>query len=203
MPAGVFRCTLEFLPMPLLHPSRPLWSVSSATALLLTAGMLSGCGSYGAKVTDMLGNGLTKVIKPYKVDIVQGNVVTREQLAQIKPGVSRNDVRDLIGSPLVSDAFHADRWDYVFTLRRDGQDVQSRKMVVWFDGEVVKSVEAAELPSEREFVASIATEVRGNPRKLTLTDAERQALPPPRPALAASAAAPLGANRTYPSLEPL
>ena len=60
------------------------------------------------------------IITPYKVEVVQGNVVTSEQVALVKPGQTRAQVRDFLGSPLLTDPFHADRWDYVFTIRRQG-----------------------------------------------------------------------------------
>jgi outer membrane protein assembly factor BamE len=51
---------------------------------------------------------------------VQGNVVTSEQVARVKPGMTRAQVRDILGTPLLTDPFHADRWDYLFTIRRQG-----------------------------------------------------------------------------------
>ena len=86
-------------------------------------------------------------------------MVTKEQLALVKPGMTRAQVRDVLGSPLLTDAFHADRWDYVFTIRRQGAEPQpARRIVARFEGETLKSVDSnAELPEEREFVASIDT----------------------------------------------
>ena len=67
-------------------------------------------------------------------------------------------MRDVLGSPLLTDLFHADRWDYVFTIRRQGAEPQPRAIVVLFDGDRLKSIETGgDLPSEREFVASIDT----------------------------------------------
>jgi outer membrane protein assembly factor BamE len=174
-------------------------------AATLAASLLGGCSSYPQQISQAVTAGLTRVVKPFKVDIVQGNVVTQEQLALIKPGTSRNDVRDLIGSPLIADPFHADRWDYVFTFRRDGVETMARHFVVKFKDDLVAEVEAPTLPTEREFVASIATEVRGNTRKLSLSEAEQAALPAPKPVAAPvpTLAAPVGAKRTYPPLEAL
>ena len=50
-------------------------------------------------------------LEPYKVPIVQGNVVTREQVAVLRPGMSRIQVRDILGTPLLTSVFHAHRWD--------------------------------------------------------------------------------------------
>ena len=172
----------------------------SALAGLVLAG-LAGCSSM-ATADKVLG-----VVTPYKVEVVQGNVVTREQAAQIKPGQSRAQVRDILGSPLLMDVFHADRWDYVFTIRRQGAAPQQRQVIVRFEGDVLKSIEAPELPAERDFVASIDTfKTSRNAPPLALTEAQLQALPAPvaRPAAPAAAAAPTAPAtpaRSYPPLE--
>ena len=101
-----------------------------------------------------------------------------EQAALLKPGMTRPQVRDILGSPLLTDVFHADRWDYVFTLRRQGAEPQRRSVVVFFEGDALKRVEADELPSEREFVASIDAASRdGKVPQLELTEDELKALP--------------------------
>jgi outer membrane protein assembly factor BamE len=68
-------------------------------------------------------------VTPYRIEIVQGNVVTRSRPARVKPGMTRAQVRDMLGSPLLTDPFHADRWDYVFTIRRQGTEPQRRSIV--------------------------------------------------------------------------
>ena len=139
-------------------------------------------------------------ITPYRIDVVQGNAITKEQAAQIKPGLSRLQAKDILGTPLISDPFHAQRWDYFFSLRRPGAPLQRRSVVVFFDGDVVKSIEAGELPSEREFVASISRFKSIREQKLELSDDERKALPlPPKPVVAP--VEPVGPVRTYPPLE--
>lgn len=90
------------------------------------------------------------------------------------------------------------------TSRRPGTELQRRSVTVFFDGDRVKSVEApADLPTEREFVASIGRQRKPADVKLELTEAERQALPRPRAVAAPPAApAPEGPTRSYPPLEP-
>jgi len=160
--------------------------------------VLAGCQSLQSS-DNFLG-----MITPYRVEVVQGNVVTKEQAELIKPGMSRAQVRDILGSPLLTDPFHADRWDYVFTIRRQGAEPQRRSVVALFDGETLKSIDTGgELPAEREFVASIDTfKTKRNAPPLALTDDQVKALPvpakPPAPEAAASAVAP---TRTYPPLE--
>ncbi|MDE2613834.1 MAG: outer membrane protein assembly factor BamE [Burkholderiales bacterium] len=139
-------------------------------------------------------------ITPYRIDIVQGNVVTKEQMALIKPGSTRLQVRDALGTPLLADPFHANRWDYIFTLRRPGTELQRRSVVVLFDGDVVKSVEAPDLPTEQEFVASISRYKDIKPPPLELNDEERLALPLPVKR-ESPADEPVGPVRDYPPLE--
>jgi outer membrane protein assembly factor BamE len=161
---------------------------------LLGSLMLGGCESL--QRTDSLFG----LITPYRIDIVQGNAVTQEQAALIKPGVSRLQVREVLGTPLIADPFHADRWDYIFTLRRPGAEPQRRSVVVLFEKDVVKSIEAPPLPSEREFVASISRFKDIRAPKLELSQEERAALPLPVKR-EAPPAEPMGPVRDYPPLE--
>ncbi len=175
--------------------SRPSFSrLAFLIAAPLAALVLSGCAT--RKSTD----GLFGLITPYRIDIVQGNALTREQVALVKPGMTRLQVRDALGTPLLVDLFHGDRWDYVFTLRRPGAELQRRSVVVLFEGETLKSIDAPELPSEREFVASISSRPDVQPRVLELTEEQRKALPPP-PKRELPAAEPMGPVRLYPPLE--
>ena len=157
---------------------------------LLLAGLLSACGS-------------AQLVTPYKVEVVQGNVVTREQAQALQPGMARAQVVDILGTPLLASVFHADRWDYVFTLQRQGQAVQRRRFTVHFQGDVLERFEGDELPTEAEFVSSLDTRRRvekepvlqATPEQL---EAFRRANPPkpetPPPAVPA--------NKIYPPLEP-
>ncbi len=111
---------------------------------------LVACSSFNGASTSIAG-----LITPYKVDVVQGNFVSKEQAAAVKPGMTRAQVRDILGTPLLVSVFHADRWDYVFTFSRQGIAPQSRRVTVFFDGDALLRVQADELPSEAEFVASL------------------------------------------------
>jgi outer membrane protein assembly factor BamE len=167
------------------------------TALLPGLLLLGGCESL--QTTDSL----LGVITPYRIDIVQGNVVTKEQVAALRTGMSRSQVRDIMGTPLLTDPFHADRWDYVFTIRRQGTAPQRRSVVLRFAAGVLAEVQAPDLPSEQDFVASITRPREIKVPKLELSDDERRALPAPRAdAPGGAAAEPAGPVREYPPLEP-
>jgi outer membrane protein assembly factor BamE len=165
----------------------------------LAAALIAALGGCSAVSSD---GSLLGIVTPYRIDIVQGNVVTKEQLALVKPGMSRVQVRDMLGSPLLTDPFHAERWDYVFTILRPGTPPQRRSVVARFEGDRLLSIEAPDLPSEREFVAQISrTSASGNVVALELTPEQRSALPvPPKPPAAAPAPE-IGPVRTYPPLE--
>jgi outer membrane protein assembly factor BamE len=80
-------------------------------------------------------------LTPYRMEIQQGNYVTQEMVAQLKPGLTRDQVRFVMGTPLVSDIFHDDRWDYVFVRQRaNSQEVEHRRVVVFFEDGKLKRV---------------------------------------------------------------
>jgi outer membrane protein assembly factor BamE len=147
----------------------------------------------------------TEMPRPYRMEVVQGNVVTQEMVAQLKTGQNRDQVRGLLGSPMLADIFHADRWDYVFTIRRQGAAAQQRRVTVFFEADKVARFEAGELPTERDFVASIdAAKPRRGQDSLQLTDEQLKALPLPVASTAAlPAQAASGPLRNYPPLEPM
>jgi outer membrane protein assembly factor BamE len=173
-------------------PAAPVFGAAASILLLLT-----GCAA--SRQSD---DGFFAKITPYRIEIVQGNVVTSEQAARIKPGLSRLQVRDILGTPLLTDPFHADRWDYLFTIRRDGLPNQRRSVVVWFEGDVLKTIEAPELPSERDFVEAISPwRKKPEPRVLELTEEQRKALPPPaKVEESPPSEGPAGPPRSYPPL---
>lgn len=170
--------------------------------------LLGGC-SYLPKwdsLPSITGEKVLGVLTPYRVEVVQGNVLTKEMVARVKPGMPRAQVRDLLGSPLLTDVFHEARWDYVFTIRRQGAPAQQRLVVAVFEDDKLKSLDVPDdLPAENDFVASINTFKPGNKTpKLELSETERGALPPPKrsaeaaPTAAAEGPAP---GRTYPPLD--
>ncbi|MBE0475331.1 outer membrane protein assembly factor BamE, partial [Rhodoferax sp.] len=95
----------------------------SVSGILLVG--LSACGGLNRASQSAVG-----LVTPYKIDIVQGNFVSREQAAALKPGMGRLQVRDILGTPLLASIFHADRWDYVFTFKRQGVEPQARRVTV-------------------------------------------------------------------------
>ncbi len=184
---------------PMLHRARRF---GAATALLLgLLAVLPGCSSLREKLPNVPSIG--SLVTPYKIDIQQGNVVTREQAQALKPGMPRAQVRDILGSPLLTSVFHADRWDYVFTFRRQGQPLQERKLSVFFKGEVMERVESDELPTEAEFVASLDAQRKFERAPvLEATDAQLKAFQERNKVSNPAPPPPFPASTTFPPLEP-
>ena len=134
--------------MPAIFQRRS-WLLAAAVAATLCLGACSGFSDRT--------RGALAAVTPYKVEVVQGNFVSKEQVEALKPGMSRQQVRDLLGTPLVTSVFHADRWDYVFTLKRQGVEPQERKLAVFFKGAMLDRFEGDSMPSEEEFVATLDT----------------------------------------------
>ena len=72
-------------------------------------------------------------ITPYRMEIQQGNYVSKENVAQLKPGMTKEQVRFVLGTPLVTDIFHANRWDYVYYREPAGGKREEGRLVVYFD----------------------------------------------------------------------
>jgi outer membrane protein assembly factor BamE len=177
-------------------------SNSRVISPVLLAGVISASAVLAGCASQRTADSFLGFITPYRIDIVQGNVITREQAALVQPGMTRLQVREILGTPLLTDPFHGDRWDYLFTLRRPNAEAQNRHVIVHFQGETVSRIVAPELPSEEDFVASISRfrdrELRTP--QLELSAEERAALPRP-PQREAPPAAPSGPIREYPPLE--
>ncbi len=139
----------------------------------------------------------------YRPEVVQGNFVSREQVQALRVGMPRQAVRDILGTPLVTSLFHADRWDYAFTIRRQGSEPQQRRFSVFFKNDMLDRVEGDPLPTEAEFAARLDS--RRPPAKLPelkATEADLAKFPvKPAPAAGtAQPAAPAG-SVSYPPLE--
>lgn len=89
------------------------------------------------------------ILQPYRPDVQQGNVVTKEMVDQLAAGMTRDQVRFLLGTPALVSVFHQDRWDYVYLLKRGkGSEVQSRRLTVFFKDNRVERFESDEMPPE-------------------------------------------------------
>jgi outer membrane protein assembly factor BamE len=167
---------------------------------ILVLASAPACGSF-----NNASNNVASIITPYKIEVVQGNFVSKEQVEALRPGMARAQVREILGSPLVTSAFHADRWDYVFTIRRQGVEPQSRKLTVFFKGDDLEKFDGDTMPSENEFVSKLDTRrklgkvpnLEANPDELAKAQGPRNSAPAP-----SSPPAPV-VPLVYPPLEPI
>jgi outer membrane protein assembly factor BamE len=134
----------SFPPMHLLQtPAARIILAAAACAALPACGSFQGTGA------------IAHAISPYRVEIVQGNFVSREQVEALRPGMTRAQVKEVLGTPLLTSVFHGDRWDYVFTLKRQGVEPQARSLTVFFKGDELERFVGDPMPSEAEFVATL------------------------------------------------
>jgi outer membrane protein assembly factor BamE len=94
--------------------------------------LLSGCSSWSNPIDR---------IKPHKIDIPQGNALNQEMLDKLRPGMTQSQVRFILGTPLLVDPFHNNRWDYVYRLEKEGRLVENRRVTVVFENERLKELQ--------------------------------------------------------------
>jgi outer membrane protein assembly factor BamE len=150
------------------------------------------------------GLGLTAcsgLITPYRPDVVQGNFVSREQAQALRLGMPRQAVRDILGTPLVTSVFHGDRWDYAFTIRRQGAEPQLRRFSVFFKDDILVQLDGDPLPSEAEFAAKIDTRTAAKKvPELKASEADLAQFPA-KPAASVLPVVTPSKPATYPTLE--
>lgn len=93
-------------------------------SLWLNVALVTGCSSF-----------------PYKVDIQQGNIIEQDQLNRVQPGMTRNQVQYLLGTPLVDDPFHQGRWDYYYSLKTGGKMRQTHHVAMYFENDQLVRLE--------------------------------------------------------------
>ena len=99
---------------------------------LSLASLLAGCGSWSNPI---------ERISPYKADIQQGNAISQEMLGKLKPGMTPSQVKFVLGTPLLVDPFHSNRWDYIYRLEKGGKLLEHRRITVVFENEKLKGIE--------------------------------------------------------------
>jgi outer membrane protein assembly factor BamE len=129
---------------------------SKGGVLALVAFVALGISGCSTAVDETQRAWMNKVFRPYVPDVVQGNFISSEQYAKLQLGMTREQVRQILGTPLLASYFHANRWDYVFEFKRNGQRVgQERHVTVYFDGDKLVKFDGDALPTEIELVAEI------------------------------------------------
>jgi len=105
--------------------AKPMLHRLSALLICLALGLgVSGCGVIGFPGV-------------YRLNVEQGNIVNQEMVDKLRPGMSRRQVRFVLGTPLIEDSFNLDRWDYVYEIRRGSEMLARQQFSVFFDGETL------------------------------------------------------------------
>lgn len=95
------------------------------STIILASILLSGC----------------ELFSVHKLDVQQGNALAAEDIAKIREGMSREQVTFLLGSPMLTDPFHADRWDYIYYLKPANGEPESRRLTLYFEGDRVTRIQ--------------------------------------------------------------
>jgi outer membrane protein assembly factor BamE len=132
-------------------------------------------------------------VKPYRFDIQQGNFVTQEDTDRLQNGMSRDQVRFIMGTPLLNDAFHTDRWDYVYRLLRANRSViESRYTVIFKDDKLVKHF-GENLPEDQQHILNPAPKPNEakRPDPAVQTDITKPAIPADKGGITGTERAPI------------
>jgi len=144
---------IRSIPMRVLSPSRRLLRCCMLASIVLATLITTGCST---KVDETQRTLMNSIFRPYVPDTIQGNFISSEQYAKLEVGMSREQVRQILGTPLLASYFHANRWDYIFEFKRLGEKIsKERRVTVFFDGDKVTKFNGDALPTEVELVAEI------------------------------------------------
>ena len=181
---------------------RTLSSFAGLAAMALSGLCLTACTTV-ERPLERAAEAMTR----YRAEVLQGNVITKEQVDALKPGMLPIQVRDILGTPLVQSVFHQDRWDYAYTIRRDGKTAEQRHLSVFFKDGRYERNEGDAMPSETEFTSNLALSIKKDADKKAklpvmsatpeqLSKVQPPALKTPQPAGLAQAE-----PKTYPPLD--
>ncbi len=109
--------------------------------LLLGNTLTGGCARKERSPFDDRESALARLPFVYKMPVQQGNILSEEMVDRLEPGMSRAQVRYLLGTPLLSDMFHTDRWDYIYTHRRGHQPMERKRLTVWFEEDALIKID--------------------------------------------------------------
>jgi outer membrane protein assembly factor BamE len=124
-----------------MHPTARLLH---RTGLALASVALVSCAQAPSGVR---GSG---VFSPYRIDIPQGNYLDRDMVERVRPGMSRDQVRFALGTPLHADPFRPDRWEYVFRFQHPDLRAELRRVTVFFKDERVEKIQSDALPAAND-----------------------------------------------------
>ncbi len=117
--------------------------------------------------------------EPYKVTVQQGNVITQDMVEKLKPGLTKAQVRFVLGSPPITDMFHANRWDYVYTVKEGRKVKENRTLTVFFENELLTRVAGDVVAATKQDRAEAAAKPAKAPTEIVLQKYDPNAPPLP------------------------
>lgn len=132
--------------------------------IILAAFFCAACSNYSANLPS---------IKPYKMDIQQGNHVTSKMMMQLRPGMTKSQVRFVMGTPLIADSFHADRWDYLYRMVKGGKLIEQRHVILEFENDQLKRVRGDVIPAGTGDAAVAEPVDKNQPRSIAPKQKEK------------------------------
>lgn len=90
----------------------------------------------------------------YKIDVEQGNIIEQEMIDQLSPGMSKNQVEYILGTPLIKDTFNGDRWDYLYSMQKGDEPRKQHRLTIFFEGDSLKYFTGDFLPSKSDDQAA-------------------------------------------------
>lgn len=105
-------------------------------------------------------------LRPYRPDIQQGNFISREMVAQLKEGMTQDQVRFVLGTPLLTDVFHNNRWDYPFRMTKGNGEMTTSRVTLTFADRRLTRIEGGDLPTEADYLSRIS----GSPPRKSKTE---------------------------------
>lgn len=144
---------------------------------VLLLGLLTACSSV------KLGG-----IGPHRIDVQQGNALDQESVAKLKPGLSRSQVRFLLGTPLLVDPFRNNRWDYVYTFSKRGKLVEQKRITLFFEDDILQRIEGDVPVGEPATVESSAAAPATKPAPTAVESIPLESINKPQPVTEGEAA---------------
>ncbi|MCB1733978.1 MAG: outer membrane protein assembly factor BamE [Gammaproteobacteria bacterium] len=157
---------------------KPLTTLIGIATLSLTGLILGGCSNTGVlpdweQVEGWLPGWVPHV---FKIDVPQGNIVTQEMVNQLKPGMNKRQVLFVMGTPMLTDTFHPERWDYVYRIQPGGESAEQFRITLYFQDETLAGMEGDLRPMSAQEMAQFQPEERQRSVVVPLKDVEEDGL---------------------------
>jgi outer membrane protein assembly factor BamE len=143
---------------PISPPGNSPRTIALGPLALWVALVLAGCAGE-EKPDEYQTSVLEDLPFVYKMTVQQGNILTEEMVDQLQPGMTKRQVQYVLGTPPLTNFFHTDRWDYLYTIRRGHQDMEQKKLTLFFEGDALARIEGTLRPDPARAAAREPAEI--------------------------------------------